>query len=102
MFRRPTKKRKVADAPYTELGEKYGHPVGPNHVAISQIRPWRSGITPLEPGPFKTEAARLEYIKLQNYQRDRFEGKSDRVKILGWMADGQQVLLLRTFTQSKP
>jgi hypothetical protein len=83
MFRRPTKKRKVADTEFTELGEKYGHPVGPNHVAIANLRPWKSGITPLEPGPFKTEEAKLQYIKLQNYQRDRFEGKMHRIGTYG-------------------
>lgn len=58
----------------TALAEKYGHPVGPHHKVIQGILPLKSGLTPLNPGPFLTFAELQLFKDLHTYQRLRFHG----------------------------
>jgi hypothetical protein len=78
---RQGKRRKKAKLPnFTELAEIYGHPLfrEPDgiHGPLEGIVPLKSGLTPLEPGPFSTKAELSQFEQLEAYQRTRFKGES--------------------------
>jgi len=67
----PAKRQKL-----TPLAEKYGHPSTgpPDPSALQRIVPFKSGLTPLDAGPFTTAEERTTFLALENYQRKRFAG----------------------------
>ena len=56
-------------ADLTFLAEKYGHPEGPQHTAISYQFPFKSGLTPLLDPPFATDQEAEEFKSQEQYQR---------------------------------
>lgn len=59
----------------TELAEKYGHPEGPRHDAISYQFPFKSGLTPQKfPDPNAPEAEYRTFEEIDLYQRKRLRG----------------------------
>jgi len=72
MAQPPVKRQKL-----TALAEKYGHPTqdAPIPSIFHEIVPYKSGLTPLDPGPFATGEERTTFRALENYQRDRFLGE---------------------------
>jgi hypothetical protein len=71
----PAKRRKTA---LTALAEKYGHPTGSNDDIIQGYVPLKSGLTPLNPGPFRTVAEKVLYEKMVEYQRKRLKGETKK------------------------
>jgi len=79
---RRRKKTKLPD--FTELAEIYGHPLfgaanRDKHAPLEGIVPLKSGITPLDPGPFETKVELSQFEELEEYQRSRFRGESSVV-----------------------
>lgn len=58
----------------TELALKYTHPTGMNHDPIQGFSRQKSGITPLERGPFETAEEYQTMYHLMSYQIWRFQG----------------------------
>ncbi|KAL5326982.1 hypothetical protein ACEPPN_004671 [Leptodophora sp. 'Broadleaf-Isolate-01'] len=56
---------------FTILAEKYGHPTGPRHDAISYQYPLKSGLTPLPNPPFSTYQESLDFLEQELYQREK-------------------------------
>ena len=61
-------------APQTALAAIYSHPTGEGHVAIANIQPYKSGLTPgiLLSNP--TDQDVLQRAALDRYQKTRFHG----------------------------
>jgi hypothetical protein len=62
----------------TEFAELYTHPpwfLNDPEDSLSYLDPLKSGISPLEQGPFSTEAERNQYIVLDEYQKRMFKRK---------------------------
>jgi hypothetical protein len=71
------KRQKIPN--FTELVEIYGHPIfnesNTIHSPLEGIIPLKSGLTPLDLGPFATAAELSLFQKLEAYQRTRFKGE---------------------------
>ncbi|PMD36571.1 hypothetical protein L207DRAFT_586273 [Hyaloscypha variabilis F] len=72
--------------PKTELAEKYGHPLGPEHGIIHGLVPLKSGLTPLLPGPFISSVDNDLKNLMYRYQQRRFRG---------W--DARELLIMKAF-----
>jgi len=61
----------------TALAEKYGHPTKDSDIlsVFHEIAPYKSGLTPLDPGPFANVEDRTTFRVLEDYQRERFSGE---------------------------
>ena len=74
----PPKRQKTA------LAEKYGHPTqafesGQTQDAIADHLLFKSGLTPVELGPFLYVEEKDRSEALQEYQRERFHGNLSRL-----------------------
>jgi hypothetical protein len=69
---RPPKRQKTA------LAEKYGHPTGPRDDIIQGYVPLKSGLTPLNAGPFRTVEEADLYERMYAYQQDRMKGETKK------------------------
>ena len=58
----------------TALAVKYSHPVGEDHFNLDGSRELKSGLTPLDYGPFKTRDQFKNLQRWEAYQRRRFRG----------------------------
>lgn len=57
------------------LAQKYGHPVGGHHDVLYGSTELKSGLTPLDYGPFNKVEDADNLHRWELYQRKRFEGK---------------------------
>ncbi|KAH7360492.1 hypothetical protein BKA65DRAFT_473640 [Rhexocercosporidium sp. MPI-PUGE-AT-0058] len=62
----------------TILAEKFGHPIGPLHDAISYQFPFKSGLTPLPDPPFATDEESLDFLGQEAYQRAMIDCWGDK------------------------
>jgi hypothetical protein len=85
----PSKRSKTA------LAEKYGHPIGPEHAVIQGYVLLKSGLTPLNPGPFLTIEERDLYHKIASYQRSRLRGEEIKNLIILWQTNDSRLYCCR-------
>lgn len=58
------------------LATKYGHPTGGEHDKLYESQWLKSGLTPLNFGPFFTNRYDLDNLRRwEAYQQDRFDGQ---------------------------
>jgi hypothetical protein len=57
------------------LAEKYSHPVGDEHDALYGSSELKSGLTPLNLGPFDQAKDHDNFQRWRAYQQQRFGGK---------------------------
>lgn len=73
----PSKPIKRKHPGTTELAKKYSAPRTGNHNTLIGFEPLKSGISPLEPGPFATWKEFVDFYILERYQRNRLKCKTD-------------------------
>lgn len=79
--------------PKTALAEKYGHPLGQQHGILHGYAPMKSGLTPLDMGPFQTFEEMHFYRAMDYYQRERFRGQQ-----MFWLQCQSIRLMIEGFT----
>lgn len=78
----------------TALAQLYSHPLhgrnpylkpealAMNHTVLENRIPLKSGLTPLYPEDLQTDAEKVRFNILSQYQRHRFDGEYQKSKIL--------------------
>lgn len=66
----------------TALAKKYSAPRTGDHETLIGFEPLKSGITPLDPGPFRTWKQFVDFYVLEKYQRNRLKGTTPSQKPL--------------------